>query len=64
MCRYCRHLQELRKEDQRTIERWKRYCEREERMLRKVYCWLDEMNDRDVQIMGEIENFLRKDTIR
>lgn len=36
MCRYCKRLQELKKQDEKIIERWKCYCDRQERMLVKA----------------------------
>lgn len=67
MCKYCKHLQELRKEDQRTIERWKRYCYREEMVLEAcrdflLYCCFEKFDQR-AELISRISNLLKEDMI-
>ena len=74
MCKYCNKLKELINEDRETIERWKNYCQREERLLADAVLHLilqhglllslGHLDYKVMDLVNRIKEELRKDTIR
>lgn len=69
MCKYCRHLQELRKQDQERydacIEKWRFYVCKADKLLRSAsieLCWL--ITTYDVRDSDRCDSELLLDSIR